>query len=103
VNLGELETPALVLDAGRVETNIARMRARAAALGVTLRPHVKTCKNIELARLALGASAGPITVSTLKEAEYFAGHGMRDIFYAVGITPNKLDHAARLMAGGVDL
>jgi D-serine deaminase-like pyridoxal phosphate-dependent protein len=103
MNLDELETPALVLDADRVEANVARMRAKITALGVSLRPHVKTCKNVDIARLMLGAARGPITVSTLKEAEYFAGHGFTDIFYAVGITPNKLDHAARLMARGVDL
>ena len=103
MNLDELETPALVLDADRVDANVARMRAKIGALGVTLRPHVKTCKNVDIARLMSAAQSGPITVSTLKEAEYFAGHGFTDIFYAVGITPNKFDHAAKLMAGGVDL
>jgi D-serine deaminase-like pyridoxal phosphate-dependent protein len=96
-----LETPALLLDESRMERNIARMRARIAALGVTFRPHVKTNKCIEVARRILGSPEGPITVSTLHEAEYFAGHGVRDILYAVAIAPNKLAHVAALLARGL--
>jgi D-serine deaminase-like pyridoxal phosphate-dependent protein len=70
---------------------------------VGLRPHVKTAKNVEVARLALGAGSGPITVSTLREAEYFIEHGFRDILYAVGIVPGKLSHVARLARGGASM
>jgi D-serine deaminase-like pyridoxal phosphate-dependent protein len=103
--LETLETPCLVLDADRLEQNVARMRAKIGALGVVLRPHVKTAKNIEVTRLALGGDtdAGKITVSTLKEADFFFSFGIRDILYAVGITPNKLDHALRLRRAGADL
>jgi D-serine deaminase-like pyridoxal phosphate-dependent protein len=51
-------------------------------------------------RRTISTPAGPITVSTLKEAEYFFSHDISDILYAVGITPNKLDHVARLMQAG---
>jgi prepilin-type processing-associated H-X9-DG protein len=101
--LAELETPCLILDAARVEANIERMRTRMRRFGVQLRQHVKTAKCIEVARLAMDGARGPITVSTLKEAEYFAGHGVTDILYAVGIAPGKLAHAAALLARGVDL
>ena len=99
----ELETPALLLDAPRMRANIARMRARLDALGVAARPHVKTAKCVEVVRAMLGADRGPITVSTLREADRFAEHGFDDITYAVGITPNKLAHVARLLARGVRL
>jgi D-serine deaminase-like pyridoxal phosphate-dependent protein len=46
---------------------------------------------------------GPITVSTLLEAEHFASHGVKDILYAVCIAPNKLDHVAALQDKGVRL
>ena len=46
------------------------------------------------------ASHGGITVSTLAEAEYFVGHGVADILYAVGITPQKLDQVIKLNAAG---
>lgn len=101
--LDSLETPALVVDRGKVERNCARMRERLGAAGVTLRPHVKTAKAQEAARIACGGAPGPITVSTLKEAEWFFARGFRDILYAVGIAPNKLARAAALRRAGCEL
>lgn len=98
-----LETPRLLVDEARMLANVARMRAHVRALGATLRPHVKTAKCIEAARPAMEAPRGPITVSTLKEAEHFLGHGVTDILYAVGITPNKLDHVVDLRRRGARL
>ena len=103
MNLSDLETPALLLDIPTVDANIARMRARLASLGVGFRPHLKTAKAIDVARRMYDGGVGPATVSTLKEAEYFAGHGFTDILYAVGITPGKLAHVTNLRARGVDL
>jgi D-serine deaminase-like pyridoxal phosphate-dependent protein len=102
-DLATLETPALVADVSLVESNLARLRDRAARLGVRLRPHVKTAKCREIARLLTGDYAEPITVSTLKEADYFAADGATDILYAVGMAPNKLGHALSLLRRGVDL
>jgi len=101
--LADIETPALILDAPKMDANIARMRLRMSSLGVAFRPHLKTCKSIDVARRMFDGGNGAITVSTLKEAEYFFGHGVTDILYAVGITPGKLDHVARLRARGADL
>jgi D-serine deaminase-like pyridoxal phosphate-dependent protein len=101
--LTELETPFAVVDADIVAANTTRMRSRLMAHDVALRPHVKTAKSLQVALLAGGGEIGPITVSTLKEAEQFAQHGFTDIMYAVGITPNKLDHAVRLVKSGVQL
>lgn len=101
--LGDLPTPCLVLDRSKMERNLTRMRARADALGVRLRPHCKTAKSAEVARRALGGDAGPITVSTLREAQYFAENGFSDITLAVGISPSRLNQAADLLARGVDL
>jgi D-serine deaminase-like pyridoxal phosphate-dependent protein len=103
VKLAELPTPSLVLDAARVKRNARRMRERAATLKVSLRPHLKTAKSADVARIAHDGVAGPITVSTLAEAEYFAARGFTDILYAVGIVPAKLERAAGLMARRVDL
>src|SRR5690554_4761069 len=97
--LATLDTPALVLDRGRMDANIRRMRERAAALGVTLRPHLKTCKSVDVARRMV-EPGDPVTVSTLREAEYFAAAGFTDIFYAVAIAPAKLGRVAALQQGG---
>jgi D-serine deaminase-like pyridoxal phosphate-dependent protein len=101
--LGDLQTPCLVLDRGKLAHNIAAMAQAVARHGVALRPHMKTAKSAEVARLAVAGQQGGITVSTLAEVEYFAAAGFRDILYAVGITASKLDRAAALRQDGVDL
>ena len=101
--LDQLETPALLLDEAQMDRNIGRMRGRLRQLRVAFRPHVKTNNSIEVSRRLMETPQGPITVSTLLEADYFAGHGVTDILYAVCIAPNKLDHVAALQARGVRL
>lgn len=71
--------------------------------GVRLRPHVKTAKAARVAEIATAGQFGGITVSTLAEARYFAAQGYRDITYAVGMVPAKLDEAAALQRDGVRL
>ncbi len=94
--LNSLETPCLLLDHDRLVRNARTMLAHTRNLGVVLRPHVKTPKSIDVARITLGADKGPITVSTLLEAEHFAAHGFDDILYAVGVAPGKLPRLAAL-------
>ncbi len=101
--LAALPTPALLLDERRMLVNIARLRERAAALGVGLRPHLKTAKSVDVARRLLTGGTGPATVSTLREAEVFFQAGVQDILYVVGIAPQKLPRVAALRAAGCDL
>lgn len=102
-SLDQIETPTLLLDEARMMRNIERMRAQMQRFGVVLRPHVKTNKCLEVSRRLMSTPQGPITVSTLLEAEQFAAAGVTDILYAVCIAPNKLDHVLRLQAQGVRL
>ena len=101
--LDTIETPALILDLTKVDRNIARLTRRLADLGVGFRPHVKTAKSIDVARRLFREGKGPITVSTLAEAVYFADAGFADIAYAVGLAPEKIARARALVARGVDL
>jgi len=101
--LDTIETPALVLDVQKLDRNVGRLRRHLDGLGVALRPHVKTAKSIDVARRTFPDEAGPITVSTLAEAEYFAAAGMTDIVYAVGLAPEKIARARALVARDVDL
>ncbi len=104
MGITDLETPRLLLDLDRLERNTAAMRVHCRSKGVALRPHVKTAKSLEVTRVATGGEPLGITVSTLKEADYFARAGYRDILYAVGAVPLKLVHAARIMREtGADL
>jgi D-serine deaminase-like pyridoxal phosphate-dependent protein len=103
MTLDDLPTPCLVLDRAIMTRNIARMAQAVGRHGVVLRPHMKTAKSIDVARLALEGQPGGIAVSTLAEAEYFAAHGVSDIVYAVGITPQKLDQVAKLNTAGAQI
>ena len=98
----DLPTPALILDRQRLQRNAARMKDQVAARGVTLRPHVKTSKSIDVLRVLAGQDA-PITVSTVAEARYFFEHRTTDILYAVGIAPVKLLEIADLIRRGCKL
>lgn len=101
--LSTLETPCLILDRSRLARNAARMTDRFANSGVQLRPHMKSGKSIDVARIALAGNFGGVTVSTLKEAEYFADHGIDDIIYAVTVVPEKMQRIATLIKRGVRL
>jgi len=103
LKLIDIETPAALIDRRRMAGNIARMQEHLSALGVRLRPHVKTSKCIEVARAQQEAGAVGITVSTLKEAEQFFAAGFGDVLYAVCIVPDKLDRALALIRKGCTL
>ena len=92
------DTPRLLLDGVRLEANAARLRERAAALGVTFRPHFKTAKSVEVALISHGGEPGPATVSTMKEAEALATAGAsRDMLLAATMIPARLPRAEALV------
>jgi D-serine deaminase-like pyridoxal phosphate-dependent protein len=102
-SLRDLETPCLVVDRARMRRNVARLAAHLAPFGVPLRPHLKTVKSVEAARLVMAGPTGPACVSTLQEAEQFGAAGVTDLLYAVGISPQKLIRVGALRARGIDL
>lgn len=89
-------TPAFLVDLHAVSRNCQAMRDKAQASGVSFRPHMKTHKTLEIARMQHGGAVGPLTVSTLAEADMLAEGGFRDVTYAVPIAPAKLERAAAL-------
>lgn len=103
MKLIDIETPAALIDERRMAGNIARLQGHLSALGVRLRPHVKTHKSVALWRRQQALGAQGITVSTLAEADHFFAHGVRDVLYAAGIAPNKFAHALRLRQAGCAL
>jgi len=103
MNIDRVGTPSLLLDIARVRRNATRMSELATRNGVRLRPHVKTHKCIEVAKIQTAGHDGAITVSTLAEARAFAKHGFNDITYAVPIERGKFDDAIEILNGGVKL
>ncbi len=88
------------MDAVRVRQNAARMSQIAHRNNVRLRPHIKTHKCVEVARIQTAGHGGAITVSTLAEARAFSRHGFSDITYAVPIERGKFDACVEILNGG---
>ena len=85
------ETPFIAIELGVLQGNIARAAEAARTAGIALRPHVKTHKIIEIARMQEAAGILGITVATLGEAEVFVEEGFPDVFiaYPLWLTPAK--------------
>jgi D-serine deaminase-like pyridoxal phosphate-dependent protein len=94
----DLETPAVVVDARRLERNLARMAVAADTAGVALRPHAKTHKCVPAGLRQLSHGAAGLTVATLAEAELFASAGCPSVFIAYPVWAGSGDRAARLTA-----
>jgi D-serine deaminase-like pyridoxal phosphate-dependent protein len=96
--LAEVETPALLIDLDVLEANLAEMAAVAARAGVGLRPHTKTHKSPEIARMQLQAGAAGITCAKLGEAEVMADAGLDDLLIAYPLVgERKLRRLRELM------
>nr|AIA10624.1 alanine racemase, N-terminal domain protein [uncultured bacterium] len=96
MQLETIKTPSLILDINRMKRNAEQMTARAKNLNVALRPHVKTHRCLEIAKLQTQGNTGGIMVSTLSEAHFFANNGFSDITYGVPIERGKFDEAIAL-------
>ncbi len=103
MNFASVKTPALLLDTERVRRNAERLSEIATRNAVRLRPHVKTHKCVEVARIQTGGQDGAITVSTLAEARAFARFAFKDITYAVPIEKGKFADAIEILRSGIKL
>src|SRR5947207_14870814 len=96
MNKWDIDTPALVLDIGLAERNLATMAAAARDLGKQLRPHVKTHKTPLLARRQIEGGAVGVSAAKLGEVEAMILGGVRDILLTTEtVGPRKI---ARLLA-----
>lgn len=85
----QIDTPALLIDREIMQDNLRFMQNKANKYKVKLRPHVKTHRMPELAKLQVAGGACGITVAKVGEAEIMAENGLADIFIAnqiVGIS-----------------
>jgi D-serine deaminase-like pyridoxal phosphate-dependent protein len=96
MKLETVKTPNLILDVAKVKRNAERMGRRIKQFGAYLRPHIKTHKCIEVARIQTVGHSGAVTVSTLAEARAFAASGFSKITYAVPIESGKFDEAIEI-------
>lgn len=98
-----LKTPCLLLDTDRVHRNAQAVAQIAHTNRVRLRPHVKTHKCVEVARIQTEGFNGAVTVSTLAEARAFGAAGFTDITYAVPVEPGKFEQCIEIVRGGTKL
>ena len=94
--LGDLSTPAAVVDLDVLERNVSRMAARARDAGVRLRPHAKTHKSPVVARWQRAAGAWGLSLAKVGEAEVFVDAGFDDLFLAYPVVGE--DKGRRLLA-----
>jgi len=102
-SIEDLPTPAVLIDLEVLERNVARMQERAREAGVHLRPHAKTHKSPEVARMQLAAGARGLTLAKTSEAEVFADQGFDDIFLAYPIVGTGKAHRLLALADRIHL
>lgn len=93
---GDIPTPALLLDLDAFEDNIQKMSSHLKARNKGFRPHGKTHKCPDIARVLIAAGANGICAARLSEAEVFADHGIRGLLVTTAIIGK--DKIARAMA-----
>ena len=95
--LDDLETPVLLLDLDRFESNVQHMAAYCRDNGKEWRPHSKAHKCPAIAHIELANGACGITCAKLSEAEWMVAHGVPSILLANQIvSPVKFATLARL-------
>ncbi|HEX4850446.1 MAG TPA: D-TA family PLP-dependent enzyme [Puia sp.] len=95
-NVDELDSPSLVIYPARVKKNIETAITMVADAN-RLRPHMKTNKSAEVARLMIGAGISKFKCATIAEAEMLAMEGAGDILLAYQPVGPKLARLIHLI------
>ncbi len=97
MHIEDLDTPAVIIDLDIMERNLARLAEYAAGNRLCLRPHTKTHKIPEIARLQIERGAAGITVAKPGEARVMVDGGVQDLMIGYPlVTRKKADVAAQL-------
>ncbi len=96
LRIDALDTPCLTVDLDVFDSNVRSCME--ALAGVRVRPHLKTAKSPEVARLLLDAGAGGICVAKLSEAEVMLAAGIDDVLITTELAgPIKARRLAQLV------
>ena len=86
-----------MLDLDKLEANIAKMRTSLAGTGVGIRPHAKTHKSTDIAKLQLAAGAVGICTAKISEAEaLFAGGVQKILMTTANLSKSKIQRAMNI-------
>ncbi len=92
-----LSTPALLLDIDAMQRNIAKMAVFAADAGVSVRPHAKGSKSVEIVRRQVAAGAIGVCCTTIGEAEVMGAAGLANILISSPVVaPEMISRLIRL-------
>ena len=89
MQIERIDTPALVIDRDKLEKNMLTMQRLTEEKGISLRPHYKSHKCAELARMQIEMGAVGMTCAKLSEAIDLADAGIEDILIANQIVDKK--------------
>jgi D-serine deaminase-like pyridoxal phosphate-dependent protein len=93
----ELDTPALCLDLDKLERNLTQVHNKLKDTGVAVRPHIKTHKCPDLAKMQMQAGAIGVCAAKLSEAEVMLENGVEQVLMTgVNVTPRKIKKAMSL-------
>ena len=97
MKVSQLDTPALIVENGILRENMSAMKQLLSNTTMKLRPHYKSHKSVDLAKMQIEAGAKGITTAKLSEAEDLAAAGIADILIANQVVqPEKLRRVAAL-------
>src|SRR5262249_8724721 len=97
MHVDELDTPSVTVDRDVFESNVRSCLGRLG--GVNVRPHLKTAKSPEVARLLIDAGATVVCVAKLSEAEVMLAGGIGDVLITTEIAGAvKVARLARLVS-----
>ncbi len=92
-----LNTPVLVIDRDALQRNIETMAQFARSKGMALRPHAKTHKSVEIAKLQMAAGAVGVCCAKMGEAEALAEGGVNNILITSPVvTPQAIERLVKL-------
>lgn len=104
MNIKEIETPAVVLDLQAMKFNMDVMDSFLKGQeGVRLRPHFKTCKTIEIAKMQMERGAVGITAAKLSEAEVLINAGFQNVLIANQVVQQSKIERLAMLAGKTHL
>lgn len=93
----DLDSPALCVDLDKLEKNLKTAQKRLAGTGVGIRPHIKTHKCPELAKMQLSAGAVGVCAAKLSESEVMLNNGINEVLMTgVNVTAPKIKKAMLL-------
>jgi D-serine deaminase-like pyridoxal phosphate-dependent protein len=97
MKITSLRTPCVLVDQHKLEQNIERMQSAALTHRIRLRPHAKTHKCPDIARIQIARGAIGICCAKLGEAEVFADEGIEDIRLPYPLHPTNSDRVITLL------